>query len=114
MGKTVSGLTKADLFKNKRGKIVSRKQSFSAKKRFSKTLGPWSSAVTKARKALNLRGFVATTGRPRRAGPCTRRRSPSTRSEQHEWVVLAEKSDESLRLARRASAPWSGAFPLRV
>merc|ERR1712118_554186 len=55
--KTVSGLTKADLFKNKRGKIVSRKQSFS------KTLGPWSSAVTKARKALNLRGFVAINGK---------------------------------------------------
>merc|ERR1711924_422016 len=34
-----------------------------AKKRFSKTLGPWSSAVTKARKALNLRGFVAINGK---------------------------------------------------
>merc|ERR1712036_101593 len=60
--KTVSGLTKADLFKNKRGKIVSRKQSFSAKKRFTNTLGPWCSALTKARKALNLRGFVAVNG----------------------------------------------------
>ena len=32
--KTVRGLTKADLFNNKRGKNVSRKKSFGAKKRF--------------------------------------------------------------------------------
>ena len=61
--KTVSGLTKADQFKNKRGRIVSRKQSFGAKKRFSSTLGPWTSAVTKARKALSLKGFVAVNGK---------------------------------------------------
>merc|ERR1712196_447391 len=41
--KTVSGLTKAD--------------------RFTNTLGPWCSALTKARKALNLRGFVAVNGK---------------------------------------------------
>merc|ERR1711924_435157 len=99
--------------KNKRGKIVSRKQSFSAKKRFSKTLGPWSSAVTKARKALNLRGFVAIN--EDRAGPGLVREGEVLLLEVSSmWVVLAEKSDESLRLARRASAPWSGAFPLRV
>merc|ERR1711924_303486 len=44
-------------------KIVSRKQSSSAKKRFTNTLGPWCSALTKARKALNLRGFVAVNGK---------------------------------------------------
>ena len=61
--KTVGGMTAKDLFKNKRGKIVSRKQSSSAKKRFTNTLGPWCSALTKARKALNLRGFVAVNGK---------------------------------------------------
>merc|ERR1719428_1885897 len=61
--KAVSGLPKADLFKKKRGRIVSRKQSFGAKKRFSSALGPWGSAVTKARKALNLNGFVAVNGK---------------------------------------------------
>ena len=61
--KTTGGLTKADLFKNKRGKIVSRKQSFGAKKRFSNTLGPWIAALTKARKALNVKGFVACNGK---------------------------------------------------
>ena len=49
--------------KNKRGKIVSRKASSAAKKRFSKFLAPWNSAVTKARKALNLKGFVAINGK---------------------------------------------------
>merc|ERR1712070_1358002 len=54
--KTVGGLTKSDLFKNKRGKIVSRKASFGAKKRFRNTLGAWNEAFMKARKALNLKG----------------------------------------------------------
>merc|ERR1719456_2081100 len=61
--KTLSGLTKADLFKNKRGRIVSRKASFSAKRRFAKTLGAWNDAFMKARKALNLKGFVACNGK---------------------------------------------------
>merc|ERR550514_2145244 len=61
--KTMSGLTKADLFKNKRGKIVSRKQSLSAKKRFPKTIGAWTTALSKARKALNVKGFVAVNGK---------------------------------------------------
>merc|ERR1719456_959920 len=39
--KTVGGLTKSDLFKNKRGKIVSKKASLGAKRRFAKTLGEW-------------------------------------------------------------------------
>ena len=52
-----------DLCKNKRGRIVSRKRSVGAKKRFSNTLGPWLSAVTKARKALNVKGFVACNGK---------------------------------------------------
>merc|ERR1712072_392365 len=55
--KTQSGLTKSDLTKNRRGKIVSRKASANGKRRFANIRG-WCAAVTKARKALNLRGFV--------------------------------------------------------
>merc|ERR1719198_1263586 len=57
--KTVGGLTKSDLLKNKRGKIVSKKQSSRAKARFAQTVGPWMQAVKKARAALKLKGFVA-------------------------------------------------------
>merc|ERR1719473_558894 len=51
--KTVGGLTAASLTKNKHGRVVSKKQSAHAKK------SPWIAAVTKARKALGLKGFVA-------------------------------------------------------
>merc|ERR1711862_804628 len=57
--KTATGMTKADLTKNKYGKIVSKKQSALAKKRFATTVGPWMKAVKKARAALKLKGFVA-------------------------------------------------------
>jgi len=55
--KTSGGLTKADLVKNKNGKIVS-KASAMGKKRFA-GLKKWTEAVSKARKALGLKGFVA-------------------------------------------------------
>merc|ERR1711959_137717 len=51
--KTVGGLTAKDLTKNKFGKIVSKKQSARGKK------NPWSQTLSKARKALKLKGFVA-------------------------------------------------------
>merc|ERR1711868_115412 len=57
--KTATGMTKADLTRNKNGKIVSKKQSALAKKRFATTVGPWMKAVKKARAALKLKGFVA-------------------------------------------------------
>merc|ERR1719359_1176413 len=57
--KTVGGLKASDLTKNKAGRIVSKKQSARAKKLFKTTLGPWSQAVAKARKALKITGFVA-------------------------------------------------------
>merc|ERR1719327_764394 len=57
--KTVSGLTKNDLIKNKRGKIVSKKQSAAGKKTFAKNLKKWTDAVKAARKALGVKGFVA-------------------------------------------------------
>ena len=59
--KTVSGLTKDKLFKNKRGKIVSRKASAAGKKRYS-AIKMWAESVAAARKALNLKGFVAVNG----------------------------------------------------
>merc|ERR1712146_690455 len=57
-GKTISQLTKADLIKNKRGKIVTKKQSALGKKRYSQIKG-WVEAVQKARKNLGVKGFVA-------------------------------------------------------
>merc|ERR1712164_81226 len=51
--KTVGGLKATDLIKNKNGKVVSKKASAKAKK------SPWIAAVTAARSALKLKGFVA-------------------------------------------------------
>merc|ERR1712194_521325 len=59
--KTASGLTKDKLFKNKRGKIVSKKASAAGKKKYS-TIKMWTESVVAARKALNLKGFVAING----------------------------------------------------
>merc|ERR1712187_710632 len=62
--KTQSGMTKEKLMKNKRGKIVSRKASARAAKRWaSSALKRWIEAAKKARKALNLTGFVAMNGK---------------------------------------------------
>merc|ERR1712224_923092 len=57
--KTRSGLKKSDLMKNKYGKVVSKKASASSKKQYAKTIKPWIEAVSKARKALGVKGFVA-------------------------------------------------------
>merc|ERR1711937_747022 len=56
--KTVGGLTASDLVKNKRGKIVSKKSLAHGKKAYANIKG-WTAAVQKARKALNVKGFVA-------------------------------------------------------
>merc|ERR1719502_166950 len=56
--KTLSGLTKGDLVKNKRGKIVTKKQVANGKKAYTNIKG-WTAAVQKARKALGVKGFVA-------------------------------------------------------
>merc|ERR1719265_491543 len=55
--KTVGGLTKADLIKNKNGKIVSKKQQAHGKKAYN-NIKAWTASVMKARKALGLKGFV--------------------------------------------------------
>merc|ERR1712072_740036 len=55
ISKTATGLTKADLVKNKSGRVVSKKKVALAKSHF----GGWLAAVAKARKALNIKGFAA-------------------------------------------------------
>merc|ERR1719161_1701529 len=57
--KTSGGMTKSDLIKNKAGKVVSKKMSIAAKKRFSTTIKGWLEVVQKARKELGVKGFVA-------------------------------------------------------
>merc|ERR1719221_712562 len=61
--KTVGGLKKSDLTRNKYGKIVSKKQSAQAKKGKS---GKWAASVVKARKALNVKGFCPVGGKSKR------------------------------------------------
>merc|ERR1719388_151416 len=56
--KTTGGLTATDLVKNKRGEIVSKKATAHGKKAYANIKG-WTVAVQKARKALNVKGFVA-------------------------------------------------------
>merc|ERR1711881_726754 len=56
--KTASGLKKSDLMRSKSGKIVSRKKNAAGKRAYSRIRG-WTVAVTKARKALGVKGFMA-------------------------------------------------------
>merc|ERR1719499_824769 len=60
--KTASGLTKAMLHKNKRGKIVSKKQAAAGKKAF-QHIANWVQACTQAKKSLSITGFVAINGK---------------------------------------------------
>merc|ERR1712039_330484 len=61
--KTVSGLTKDKLMKNKFGKIVSEAASAAKKKAFANSaIKKWSESVKAARKSLGLSGFVAVGG----------------------------------------------------
>merc|ERR1712187_649134 len=62
--KTISGMTKASLMRNKYGKIVSQKASAAARKRY-QTSGAklWAECIQQARKALNLKGFVPINGK---------------------------------------------------
>merc|ERR1712066_407725 len=62
--KTMSGLTKDSLTKNKSGKIVSKKRSAHSKRVFASSgIKKWADAVKAARKALGLTGFVAIGGK---------------------------------------------------
>merc|ERR1712014_97344 len=60
--KTVGGLKKSDLMKNKNGKVVSKKSNAAGKKAF-KNIKGWTAAVNKARKALGIKGFCAVGGK---------------------------------------------------
>merc|ERR1719396_33476 len=62
--KTASGMTKDKLTKSKSGKIVSKAASAKAKKAWaSSPLKKWADACKQARKALNVKGFVAVGGK---------------------------------------------------
>merc|ERR1719145_465123 len=62
--KTVGGLSKGDLKKNKAGKIVSRKASDRSKKsKGGKIISKWGAAVKIARKALSIKGFCPVGGK---------------------------------------------------
>merc|ERR1712070_72298 len=60
--KTVGGLTKDKLMRNKRGKLVSKKSSTSGKRAY-KNIKDWVSSAVAARKALHVTGFVAMNGK---------------------------------------------------
>merc|ERR1719473_746970 len=60
--KTASGHTKTDLMKNKRGKIVTKKQHSAGGKSY-KNIKKWTDAFKQARKALAITGFVPCGGR---------------------------------------------------
>merc|ERR1712238_518200 len=57
--RTVGGLTKKDLMRNKHNKVVSRKAHARGKKLVSSGIGKWAKAVMKARGELNITGFRA-------------------------------------------------------
>merc|ERR1719401_1593137 len=61
--KTTGGLKKSDLIKSKSGKIVSKKASIRGKKIYGKYLSKWTASVSKARKALGIKGFAAVGGK---------------------------------------------------
>merc|ERR1712228_836394 len=60
--KTVGGLKREGLMKNKRGKIVSKKASAAGKRSF-RNVEHWVASVVEARKALHMSGFIAINGK---------------------------------------------------
>merc|ERR1719190_68343 len=61
--RTVGGMTKDKLTKNKNGKVVSKAQSAAAKKRYASGIGRWTKAVQAGKKALNIKGFAIVGGK---------------------------------------------------
>ena len=55
---TVGGLQKSSLMMNKRGKVVSKARHTSGKKLAKHGITKWCAATKKARKELNITGFV--------------------------------------------------------
>merc|ERR1712187_210487 len=69
--KTVAGLTKDKLMRNKFGKIVSKAVSAARKKQFqSSSIKVWAECIKAARKELNLKGFVAINGKQSEGKVC--------------------------------------------
>eukprot|EP00434_Breviolum_minutum_P009983 symbB.v1.2.008803.t1/scaffold536.1/size343967/19 len=60
--KTAGGKTRSDLMKNKRNKVVSKKQNAAGKKAYA-NISTWTSSVIKARKELGIKGFCAVNGK---------------------------------------------------
>mmetsp|Transcript_24118 Transcript_24118/g.55942 ORF Transcript_24118/g.55942 Transcript_24118/m.55942 type:complete len:115 (-) Transcript_24118:206-550(-) len=60
--KTKGGFCKADLLKNKRGKVVTKAKHAAGKKSFV-TIAPWNEALMKARKELGIKGFCPVGGK---------------------------------------------------
>merc|ERR1712061_117039 len=60
--KTSGGLTKAQLIKNKNGKVVSKASSAAGKKAY-KHISGWTKACQAARKALDIKGFCIIGGK---------------------------------------------------
>merc|ERR1719266_3004059 len=60
--KTVGGLTRDALIKNKRGKIVSKRASAAGKRHY-QNIEAWVESVVAARKALHMQGFLAINGK---------------------------------------------------
>merc|ERR1719436_1976987 len=60
--RTVGGLKQESLMKNKRGKIVSKRQSAVGKRRYG-NVEAWVDSLMEARRALHITGFCAINGR---------------------------------------------------
>merc|ERR1740130_1437785 len=60
--KTVGGLTREMLIKNKRGKVVSKRASANGKRSY-KRIESWVEACMAARDSLKVQGFVAINGK---------------------------------------------------
>merc|ERR1719230_1473998 len=60
--KTIGGLTKDSLMRNKRGKVVSKKQNAKGKRAY-KSIETWTEALMQAREMLRLDGFHAINGK---------------------------------------------------
>mmetsp|Transcript_61871 Transcript_61871/g.184294 ORF Transcript_61871/g.184294 Transcript_61871/m.184294 type:complete len:143 (+) Transcript_61871:92-520(+) len=60
--KTVSGLTKDGLMRNKRGRVVSKRASAAGMRRYRRVEG-WIESLMEARQMLHTKGFVAVNGK---------------------------------------------------
>merc|ERR1712176_151385 len=101
--KTVGGLKASNLFRNKRGKVVSKKASAAGRRRY-KSIESWTKAVKKAREALNLKGFVAIGGKTGQGKRCTRRPRLSSQGPPRRGV-LALRRQGCLRGRHGADQP---------